>query len=133
MFCAPDHRYDRAVPGSFRLVPTADMRKKLATEYGRMSAMIFAMPPDFEAIMKSISPGSSVQTSGAAGDHLFVAQQRKKGKDSSSIPGSHQPVPRRKSLPREEVRQAFEKNRTTDGRRSAAVLTDAPWEEEWAV
>lgn len=54
MFRAPDHRYDRAVPGSFRLVPTADMRKKLATDYGRMSAMIFAMPPDFEAVMKSI-------------------------------------------------------------------------------
>lgn len=33
MFRAPDHRYDRAVPGSFRLVPTADMRKKLATDY----------------------------------------------------------------------------------------------------
>jgi len=27
----------------------------------------------------------------------------------------------------------FEKNRTTAGRRSAAVPTDAPWEEEWAV
>jgi hypothetical protein len=26
-----------------------------------------------------------------------------------------------------------EKNRTTAGRRSAAVPTDAPWEEEWAV
>ena len=54
MFRAPDHRYDRAVPGSFRLLPTADMRKKLATDYDRMSAMIFATPPDFEAVMKSI-------------------------------------------------------------------------------
>lgn len=54
MFRAPDHRYDRAVTGSFRLVPTADMRKKLATDYDRMSAMIFATPPDFEAVMTSI-------------------------------------------------------------------------------
>ncbi|NKK54368.1 nucleotidyl transferase AbiEii/AbiGii toxin family protein [Rhizobium leguminosarum bv. viciae] len=54
MFRAPDHRYDRAVPGSFRLVPTADMRKKLATDYERMSAMIFATPPDFETVMTSI-------------------------------------------------------------------------------
>jgi len=27
----------------------------------------------------------------------------------------------------------FEKNRTATGRRSAAVPTDVPWEEEWAV
>lgn len=54
MFRAPDHRYDRAIPGSFRLVPTADMRKKLAADYERMSAMIFATPPDFEAVVTSI-------------------------------------------------------------------------------
>ncbi|TCU13879.1 nucleotidyl transferase AbiEii/AbiGii toxin family protein [Rhizobium laguerreae] len=54
MFRAPDHRYDRAVPGSFRLLPTADMRRKLASDYERMSAMIFATPPKFEAVMTSI-------------------------------------------------------------------------------
>lgn len=54
MFRAPDHRYDRAVPGSFRLVPTADMRKKLAADYERMSAMIFGTPPEFESVMASI-------------------------------------------------------------------------------
>jgi predicted nucleotidyltransferase component of viral defense system len=54
MFRAPDHRYDRAVPGSFRLVPTADMRKKLAVDYARMSAMIFGKPPEFEVVMSSI-------------------------------------------------------------------------------
>ena len=32
---------------------------------------------------------------------------------------------KRKSLPREEVRQAFEKNRTATGRRSAAVPSGA--------
>jgi hypothetical protein len=35
MFRAPDHRYDRAVPGTYRLVPTADMRAKLAADYVR--------------------------------------------------------------------------------------------------
>jgi Nucleotidyl transferase AbiEii toxin, Type IV TA system len=48
---APDHRYDRAVPGSYRLVPTADMRAKLAADYERMSAMIFGTPPAFDDIM----------------------------------------------------------------------------------
>jgi hypothetical protein len=42
---AADHRYDRAVPGTFRLVPTADMRQKLAADYERMSAMIFGTAP----------------------------------------------------------------------------------------
>jgi hypothetical protein len=54
MFRAPDHRYDRALPGSFRLVPTADMGKKLAVDYEKMSAMIFGAPPEFEAVMVSI-------------------------------------------------------------------------------
>ena len=54
MFRAPDHRYDRAVPGSFRLVPTPEMRKKLGADYERMSAMIFGTPPDFESVMTSI-------------------------------------------------------------------------------
>ncbi|WP_439630794.1 nucleotidyl transferase AbiEii/AbiGii toxin family protein [Shinella sp.] len=54
MFRAPDHRYDRAVPGSYRLVPTADMRAKLAADYARMSAMIFSAPPKFNDVMASI-------------------------------------------------------------------------------
>lgn len=54
MFRSPNHRYDRAVPGTYRLMPTSDMRRKLATDYGKMSAMIFATPPSFDAIMKSI-------------------------------------------------------------------------------
>lgn len=54
MFRAPDHRYDRAVPGSYRLVPTAEMREKLAADYERMSAMIFGMPPTFAEVMASI-------------------------------------------------------------------------------
>jgi hypothetical protein len=54
MFRAPDHRYDRAVPGSFRLVPTPEMRKKLKADYERMSAMIFGTPPEFGSVMASI-------------------------------------------------------------------------------
>lgn len=54
MFRAPDHRYDRAVPGTYRLVPTAHMRAKLAADYQRMSAMIFGTPPVFADVMASI-------------------------------------------------------------------------------
>ena len=54
MFRAPDHRYDRAIPGSYRLIPTEDMRTKLAADYRRMSAMIFGTPPAFAEVMASI-------------------------------------------------------------------------------
>tara|TARA_R100000322_G_scaffold167530_1_gene135544 strand:+ start:1628 stop:2614 length:987 start_codon:yes stop_codon:yes gene_type:complete len=54
MFRAPDHRYDRAVPGSYRLVPTPDMRAELAADYGRMTAMIFGRPPTFDDVIASI-------------------------------------------------------------------------------
>lgn len=54
MFRAPDHRYDRAVPGSRRLMPIADMREKLAADYERMSAMIFGTPPAFDEVMTSV-------------------------------------------------------------------------------
>ena len=54
MFRAPDHRYDRALPGSYRIVPTPEMRAKLAADYARMSAMIFGTPPAFAEVMASI-------------------------------------------------------------------------------
>lgn len=54
MFRSPDHRYDQAVLGTYRLVPTPDMRKKLSVDFERMSAMIVATPPDFASVMKSI-------------------------------------------------------------------------------
>jgi hypothetical protein len=54
MFRAPDHRYDRAIPGSFRLIPTNEMQKKLAADYRKMSAMIFSQAPAFDAVMQSI-------------------------------------------------------------------------------
>lgn len=55
MFRAPDHRYDRAVPGTFRLAPTPGMMEKLAADYSRMAAMIFGEPPRFDVVMESIS------------------------------------------------------------------------------
>lgn len=55
MFRAPDHRYDRAVPGSYRLVPTEAMQGKLAADYERMSAMIFGTPPSFAEVLASIN------------------------------------------------------------------------------
>ncbi|MBY5834148.1 nucleotidyl transferase AbiEii/AbiGii toxin family protein [Rhizobium ruizarguesonis] len=55
MFRAPDHRYDRAVAGTFRLVPTGEMSKKLAADYARMSGMIFGTPPAFDAVVASIT------------------------------------------------------------------------------
>jgi len=54
MFRAPDHRYDRARSGSYRLVPTENMRIKLAADYERMSAMIFGTPPSFADVMASV-------------------------------------------------------------------------------
>lgn len=54
MFRAPDHRYDRALPGSYRLLPTDAMRRKLAADYERMSAMIFGAPPSFAEVLASI-------------------------------------------------------------------------------
>ena len=55
MFRAPDHRYDRAVPGSYRLAPTEAIRAKLAADYERMSAMIFGTAPSFAEVLASIS------------------------------------------------------------------------------
>jgi len=55
MFRAPDHRYDRAVPGSYRLNPNSEMLEKLARDYERMSAMIFGEIPKFGDVMRSIA------------------------------------------------------------------------------
>lgn len=55
MFRSPDHRYDRAVPGSYRLQPTPDIRERLARDYDRMSAMIFGDIPKFEDVKTSIA------------------------------------------------------------------------------
>ena len=66
MFRAPDHRYDRAVPGSYRLAPTTEMRKKLAADYDRMSAMIFGTSPNFEEVMRSVDELEKYLNDGSA-------------------------------------------------------------------
>lgn len=83
MFRAPDHRYDRAVPGSFRLVPTVDMRKKLAADYERMSAMIFGTAPAFETVMASIEAIEHFLNAGPAPNSN---QQLLRNVDQSSTP-----------------------------------------------
>ena len=55
MFRAPDHRYDRAIPGTYRLVPTIEMLSNLRRDYNRMSDMIFGTAPAFDDMMASIS------------------------------------------------------------------------------
>jgi hypothetical protein len=65
MFRAPDHRYDRATPGSYLLVPTPEMRKKLAADYDRMSAMIFGTSPTFEEVMASVEDLEKFVNAGA--------------------------------------------------------------------
>lgn len=85
MFRAPDHRYDRAVPGSYRLVPTEAMRKNLATDYDRMSAMIFGTPPAFDDVMASIE---------ALQQHLNAAPATTTDRAVSTIPFDHRDATR---------------------------------------
>lgn len=54
MYRAPDHRYDRAMPGTYRLMPSPEMRAKLAIDYRAMSGMIFGTPPTFDEVMERI-------------------------------------------------------------------------------
>ena len=46
---------DTAVPGSFTLVPSAEMRNMLGQDYQAMAAMIFGNVPSFDDIMASIA------------------------------------------------------------------------------
>lgn len=55
MFRAPDHHYELAKPGTYRLMPTERMMRTLAKDYENMRGMIFGAPPTFEQVMKSIS------------------------------------------------------------------------------
>lgn len=55
MFRAPDHRYDRAVPGSYNLLPTEAMSSRLHQDYTQMSGMIFGPAPKFDEVMASVA------------------------------------------------------------------------------
>jgi hypothetical protein len=55
MFRAPDHGYERAVPGTYSLIPTEDMHDRLRADYRRMWSMIFGQAPAFDQVMDSIA------------------------------------------------------------------------------
>lgn len=53
-FTSPSDRLDLATPGSFTLVPSADMREILEADYERMRGMIFGTVPVFDQVVASI-------------------------------------------------------------------------------
>ena len=54
-FNRPDFDLASAVPGSFVLAPHDAMIHQLRVDYRAMQGMIFGDPPDFEAVLASIS------------------------------------------------------------------------------
>lgn len=54
-FSRPDFDLALAKPGTFRLLPSGDMRNRLAGDYEAMSSMIFGAPPPFDEVMDSIA------------------------------------------------------------------------------
>lgn len=48
-------RYNRAVPGSLRLLPTADRLPELRRDYDQMRVMIFGEPPPFDDVLSTLS------------------------------------------------------------------------------
>lgn len=51
---SPKARYDLAVPGSFKLVPSQELLPDLARDYRQMKEMIFDEPPSFESIVDTL-------------------------------------------------------------------------------
>jgi hypothetical protein len=54
-FNRPDFDLASAAPGSFALAPHDAMIEQLRVDYRAMQGMIFGDPPDFEAVLESIS------------------------------------------------------------------------------
>ncbi|MDZ7753189.1 MAG: nucleotidyl transferase AbiEii/AbiGii toxin family protein [Gammaproteobacteria bacterium] len=54
-FNRPDFDFASAAPGSFAMVPHDAMIDQLRVDYRAMQGMIFGDPPEFEAVLKSIS------------------------------------------------------------------------------
>ncbi|MEW6074394.1 MAG: nucleotidyl transferase AbiEii/AbiGii toxin family protein [Planctomycetota bacterium] len=48
-------RYDLAVPGTLKLVPTGEFRTGLRQDYRSMRSMFFGEPPSFEELLQSIT------------------------------------------------------------------------------
>ena len=67
-FNRPDFDLGSAVPGSFALTPHDAMIDRLRVDYRAMQGMIFGAPPEFEAVLNSISElETSLNRNGAAG------------------------------------------------------------------
>jgi len=47
-------RYELAIPGSFKLIPSDDCLRVLRDDYNKMKEMIFGVPPSFEAIVETL-------------------------------------------------------------------------------
>jgi hypothetical protein len=54
-FNRPDFDLASAAPGSFALAPHDSMVEQLRVDYRAMQGMIFGDPPDFEAVLDSVS------------------------------------------------------------------------------
>jgi hypothetical protein len=54
-FSRPDFDLASAKRGTFQLLPTGDMRDRLAKDYSAMSGMIFGAPPAFDDVMNAIA------------------------------------------------------------------------------
>jgi hypothetical protein len=54
-FNSPDLGLDRAVPGTFSLMPADEMIQDLRRDYGRMAGMIIGDAPEFDEVMASIA------------------------------------------------------------------------------
>ncbi len=54
-FGSPDLNLDSAVAGTLTLVPSPGMVEVLRTDYDSMIGMIFGAPPDFDAVIESVT------------------------------------------------------------------------------
>ncbi len=48
-------RYDKAIPGTFKLLPTVDRLAHLKKDYGQMQIMIFGVAPSFDQIIDELN------------------------------------------------------------------------------
>ena len=53
-FASGGARYDLAVPGTLRLLPSAALHTELGKDYARMREMFIAEPPPFDQVMADI-------------------------------------------------------------------------------
>jgi len=51
---SPKAQYEKAVPGSLRLLPDQNLMKDLTDDYRRSKEMIFGIPPSFESIIETL-------------------------------------------------------------------------------